>query len=48
MGQGWFYTIACHKGAVTTVKVVFHTWALNIDEAWANARRAGLVPLHII
>jgi hypothetical protein len=42
-----FYRIKCHAGPATTVYTVFQTWANDIDEAWKNARMAGLVPLCI-
>lgn len=40
-----FYRIKCHAGPATTVYIVFQTWAANPDEAWRNARMAGLAPL---
>jgi hypothetical protein len=40
-----FWRIRCHNGPATTVTVIFETWARNVDEAWRNARMAGLTPL---
>lgn len=42
-----FYRLRCHNGPITTLVYIFQTWAANPDEAYRNARMAGLTPISL-